>query len=217
MYNRADSEMPANKNVTFHRGTVDRENRERLLGQRGCVVWFTGLSGSGKSTIAREVETLLAAAGRLVYVLDGDNVRHGLNSDLGFSDADRQENIRRIAEVAALFVDAGIIVLTAFISPFVDDRERARAIIGPDRFVEVFVDTPLATCERRDPKGLYEKARSGAIAEFTGISSPYEPPLAPALVLQTTELGIRECAQRVQAELQHRELLTAVGNLSERT
>lgn len=179
------------ENIRRHDGTVSRTDREALLGQRGGVVWFTGLSGSGKSTVARAVETNLAATGRLVYVLDGDNVRHGLCADLGFSAADRTENIRRLAHVAALFVDAGVLVLTAFISPFRADRALARTLLGDD-FLEVFVDAPLATCEQRDPKGLYRKARAGEIREFTGISSPYEPPERPELHLPTGERSLTE-------------------------
>jgi len=179
------------KNIRRHDGAVSRADREALLGQRGGVVWFTGLSGSGKSTVARAVETNLAATGRLVYVLDGDNVRHGLCADLGFSAADRTENIRRLAHVAALFVDAGVLVLTAFISPFRADRALARTLLGDD-FLEVFVDASLATCEQRDPKGLYKKARAGEIREFTGISSPYEPPERPELVLPNGDRSLTE-------------------------
>lgn len=183
--------MPADRNIRMHTGAIARRDRERLLGQRGAVVWLTGLSGSGKSTIARELETRLYARGRLCCVLDGDNLRHGLCADLGFSAADRQENIRRLAHVAALFVDAGVLVLTAFISPFRADRALARTLLGAD-FLEVFVDAPLATCEARDPKGLYRKARAGEIREFTGISSPYEPPERPELVLPTGERSLTE-------------------------
>jgi len=179
------------KNLRRHDGSVHRTDREALLGQRGGVVWFTGLSGSGKSTVARAVEARLAAAGRLVYVLDGDNVRHGLCKDLGFSAADRTENIRRLAHVAALFVDAGVLVLTAFISPFRADRQVARTLLGAD-FLEVFVDAPLSVCEQRDPKGLYRKARAGAIPEFTGISSPYEPPERADLRLPTDRSTLTE-------------------------
>jgi adenylyl-sulfate kinase len=172
----------------------------RRLGQRGCVVWFTGLSGSGKSTVARALEESLAAEGRLVYVLDGDNIRTGLCSDLGFTAADRSENIRRIGHVAALFADAGAIVLTAFISPFRSDRAQARAIVGAD-FLEVFVDAPLNVCETRDPKGLYKKARAGQIAEFTGISSPYEPPERPELHLHNGERPLASVLADVRAAL----------------
>ncbi len=196
------------QNVTYHRGAVAREDRERLLGQRGCVLWFTGLSGSGKSTVCRAVEERLHRDGHLVQVLDGDNVRHGLCRDLGFADADRTENIRRIAEVAALSVDVGLIVLTAFISPFRADRDQARAVIGPDRFLEVFLDVPLAECEKRDPKGLYAKVRRGEIAEFTGVSSPYEPPLHPELTLRTAELSVDDSASRVVGHMLAHGLLT---------
>lgn len=196
------------RNLTLHPGTTTRLDREILLGQRGCLLWLTGLSGSGKSTIARAVEHRLAGLGRLVYVLDGDNVRHGLNADLGFSDRDRQENIRRIGEVAALFLDAGLITITAFISPFRADRERVRSIVGDERFLEIFVDTPLELCEQRDPKGLYRKARAGEIPDFTGISSPYEPPLAPAMTLRTGELDLDACVDAVIGELERRQVLS---------
>jgi adenylylsulfate kinase len=185
------------RNIVRHEGVVSRRDREQLLGQRGCVVWFTGLSGSGKSTVACAVEAQLQAAGRLSYVLDGDNVRHGLCADLGFSDEDRTENIRRIGHVASLICDAGAIVLTAFISPFRRDRSQVREVIGDSDFLEVYVDAPLDVCESRDPKGLYKKARSGDIPEFTGISSPYEPPDLPALRLQTGQMSLNDCASTV--------------------
>ena len=175
-------------NLHRHAGAVPRAARERALGQRGTVVWLTGLSGSGKSTLAHALEERLHRMGRTVYVLDGDNVRHGLCSDLGFGAADRHENIRRIGHVAALFADAGVLVVTAFLSPFRADREAARGTVGAD-FFEVFVDAPLAVCEQRDPKGLYRQARQGRIAEFTGISSPYEPPERPDLHLRTDRDG----------------------------
>jgi adenylylsulfate kinase len=192
----------------MHTGSVDREARERLLDQTGSCVWFTGLSGSGKSTISRALESELTAARKLTYVLDGDNLRHGLNSDLGFSAADREENIRRVAEVAALLVDAGLIVLTAFISPFRADRDKARAVIGKGRFVEVYVDTPIEVCERRDPKGLYQKARRGDIPDFTGITSPYEAPLAAELTLHADD-SVAAAAQRVFEYLDSSGLLRA--------
>ncbi|MBM4060860.1 MAG: adenylyl-sulfate kinase [Planctomycetes bacterium] len=195
------------RNLQRHDGTVSRRDRERLLGQRGAVVWFTGLSGSGKSTVARAVEQLLHGAGRLAYVLDGDNVRHGLCADLGFSAADRTENIRRIGHVAALLADAGLIVLTAFISPFRSDRAQARAVIGAD-FVEIHVDAPLDVCEQRDPKGLYRKARAGQLPEFTGIDSPYEPPERPDLRLPTGSQSLAESAAAVAALLRARGMLT---------
>ena len=195
------------RNIVRHEGVISRQDRERVLGQRGAVVWFTGLSGSGKSTVSRAVEERLTAAGRLVYVLDGDNVRHGLCADLGFSDEHRTENIRRIGHVAALFADAGVLVLTAFISPFKKDRAQVRDVVGDTDFLEVFVDAPLDVCESRDPKGLYKKARSGDIPEFTGISSPYEAPDDPALRLPTGELSLDECAAAVQTMLEQKAIL----------
>ncbi len=179
-------------NITWHDGHVGRKDREAILRQRGVALWLTGLSGSGKSTIAVALERELVARGHLAYVLDGDNVRHGLNKNLGFSPEDRTENIRRIAEVARLFTDCGVIVLTAFISPYRADRDAARAIFGAGDFVEVHVATSLATCEQRDPKGLYQKARAGQIPEFTGISAPYEPPERPELVLDAGVLSVEE-------------------------
>lgn len=194
------------RNIQRHDGEVSRHDRERLLGQRGTVVWFTGLSGSGKSTVARAVEKRLHDAGRLVYVLDGDNIRHGLCADLGFSPQDRTENIRRIGHVAALLADAGAIVLTAFISPYRSDRAQVRSVVGGD-FVEVHVDAPLDVCEARDPKGLYKKARAGQIPEFTGITAPYEPPENPDLRLRTGAQSLAESAAAVQELLRQRGLL----------
>lgn len=178
---------PLAQNVYHQALGITREHRERLNGHKGTVVWFTGLSGSGKSTLANALEEALHAQGKRTYILDGDNIRQGLNKDLGFSDADRVENIRRAAEVAKLMMDAGIIVMTAFISPFRADREMARELIGQDHFIEVFVDTPLEVCEQRDPKGLYKKARSGLIPNMTGIDSPYETPLRPEYVVSHAE------------------------------
>lgn len=198
----------SDRNLTRHTGSVTRRDRERLLGQHGAVVWFTGLSGSGKSTLACALEAKLIATGRLAYVLDGDNVRHGLCKDLGFSPADRTENIRRIGHVAALLADAGALVLTAFISPYRSDRAAARAIVG-DRFVEVFVDTPLAVCETRDPKGLYAKARRGEITEFTGVSAPYEAPERPELHLMSGASPIEELTSTVHQFLANRGFLSA--------
>ncbi|MBI4605727.1 MAG: adenylyl-sulfate kinase, partial [Planctomycetes bacterium] len=188
---------PRSENIRREVGRVTAADRQRLLGQRGLTIWLTGLSGSGKSSIAKEVERRLHEAGRHTYVLDGDNIRFGLNRDLSFSKADRTENIRRIAEVARLFNDAGTIVLVPVISPFVADRENARKVIGEDRFFEVFVDAPIEVCEQRDSKGLYRKARAGEISEFTGISSPYEPPESPALTLRTGEKRLEQCADAV--------------------
>ena len=188
---------PEKRDLFYHGGQVEPRQRERLLGQRGCVVWITGLSGSGKSTLARACEAELHRAGRLVYVLDGDNIRHGLNADLGFAPADREENIRRVGEVAALFADAGLITLVAFISPYRRDRERVRRRLGEGRFLEVYLEAPLEVCEQRDPKGLYRKARAGEIEDFTGVDAPYEPPPAPELVLPTARLDLAECTARL--------------------
>ena len=188
-------------NITWHEAVVTAEDREKLLNQKGCVIWFTGLSGSGKSTLANAVGQVLHQQQHHTYVLDGDNVRHGLNKNLGFSPEDREENIRRIGEVAKLFADAGTIVLTAFISPYRTDRDQARALIADGRFVEVFVDCALEVCEERDTKGLYKKARAGEIKEFTGISAPYEPPLNPEVTVDTAALSIEECAQAVVSVL----------------
>jgi len=198
------------KNLTLHHGEIRRDEREQLLHQRGCVVWLTGLSGSGKSTIAYALQEHLHDQGKLAYVLDGDNLRHGLNADLGFSAEDRRENIRRAGEVAALFADAGVLTITAFISPFRADRDRVRAAVGDDRFVEVFLDVPIEICEQRDPKGLYRKARAGEIAEFTGISSPYEPPLEPALTIRNAAASVGECVDLVRHELERRGMLGRV-------
>lgn len=184
-------------NIVWHDHHVTKAERSALKEQKPCILWFTGLSGSGKSTIANAVEAGLLAMGKHTYLLDGDNVRHGLNAQLGFSDDDRIENIRRIGEVAKLFADAGTIVLSAFISPFQGDRDRVRALVDAGEFIEVFVDTPLAVCEARDPKGLYKKARAGEIAHFTGIDSPYETPNAPELHLHNDGLSIQEAAQQV--------------------
>jgi bifunctional enzyme CysN/CysC len=180
------------QNVHQQALTIARADRENLNGHKGRVIWFTGLSGSGKSTIANALEVELHAQGRRTYLLDGDNVRQGLNKDLGFTDADRVENIRRIAEVAKLMMDAGMIVMTAFISPFRREREMARELIGPENFVEVYVSTPLAVCEERDVKGLYKKARSGLLPNMSGISSPYEPPLEAQITLNGNTSSIEE-------------------------
>jgi adenylyl-sulfate kinase len=190
-------------NIVLQKTAVSREDRVRVSGQRGAVLWFTGLSGSGKSTVASAVEQKLNAAGRLTYLLDGDNVRHGLNGDLGFSDTDRVENIRRVAHVAKLFWDANVITLVSFISPFRSERQFARELIGPD-FAEIFVDTPLELCEKRDPKGLYKKARTGEIPVFTGISSPYEAPEQPEIVLKTAEESLETFVDHVLAWLRYR-------------
>jgi adenylylsulfate kinase len=194
-------------NLTWAEASVTPSEREALLRQRGCVVWFTGLSGSGKSTIASALERALFERQHAAFILDGDNVRHGLNRDLGFSAADRDENIRRLAEVAKLFADSGLICITAFISPFRALRRQAREIIGADRFVEVYLNVPLALCEQRDPKGLYKKARAGAIAEFTGIDSPYEPPDTCELTLDTGAESVEAGVARLLETLASRGLI----------
>ena len=184
-------------------------DRERLLGQKGVVLWFSGLSGSGKSTVALALEQALFARGRLAYVLDGDNIRLRLNRDLGFSEADREENLRRVAEVGHLLTDCGVIVLSAFISPLRVSRARARAIIGPEHFLEIHVSTDLAVCEGRDVKGLYKKARAGEIPHFTGISSPFEPPESPDLALDTAALPVEASVERLLALLRDRGFIPA--------
>jgi adenylylsulfate kinase len=190
-------------NIYWHSHPVDRDSRAEQKGQEPLVIWFTGLSASGKSTIAGALEQILAHQGYHTYLLDGDNLRHGLCADLGFSDADRNENIRRVGEVAALMADAGLITLAAFISPFRRDRERVRAMVPQGRFVEVFVDTSLEGCEARDPKGLYAKARRGEIRGFTGIDSPYEPPKAAEVVLDGDVLSVPEAVNSLLAYLHH--------------
>ncbi len=189
--------QPKSQNITWSHSDVSAEERRALMGHGAATVWFTGLSGSGKSTIAVAVERQLVEQGRHAYVLDGDNIRHGLNSNVGFSPEDRTENIRRIGEVAKLFNHAGVIVMAAFVSPYREDRDRVRATLPEGMFVEVLVDCPLEECERRDVKGLYKKARAGEIAEFTGISAPFEPPEKPEIVLQSAESTVEECASQV--------------------
>lgn len=188
-------------NVTWHEHKVSREERESFLKQKGAVLWFTGLSASGKSTIANEVSYKLHKMKKFSYVLDGDNVRHGLNKDLGFSPEDREENIRRISEVANLFADAGVIAITAFISPYRKDRDFCRSLVGPRRFIEIFTKASIDTCEKRDPKGLYKKAKTGEIKEFTGISAPYEEPLNAELIIETDKYSIEESADIVMKKL----------------
>jgi adenylylsulfate kinase len=189
-------------NITWHPGQIRRSEREALLKQKGAVLWYTGLSGSGKSTLARAVEERLYKRGCLTYVLDGDNVRHGLNKNLGFSPEDREENIRRLGEVAKLFFDAAVIVMTAFISPYRKDRALARELIPPNRFVEVYCACSTETCEDRDPKGLYKMARAGEIKEFTGISAPYEAPENAEIMVPTEDLTIKESVDKVVAYLE---------------
>ncbi len=191
------------ENVTWHAGEVTRGDRERVTGGEGLTVWLTGLSGSGKSTIAVAVEAALLERGRHAYLLDGDNLRHGLNGNLGFSAEDRAENVRRVGEVAKLLADAGTVTLVSLVSPYVADRDRVRAMHDAAglRFVEVFVDTPLEECERRDPKGLYAKARAGELKVMTGIDDPYEPPPRPELVVRPAEQSVEQAAAAVVAAL----------------
>lgn len=194
-------------NVVWHQHKVTSNDRQKITGQKPCILWFTGLSGSGKSTIANAVEAALHSQGRLTYILDGDNIRHGLNKNLGFSDEDRSENIRRIGEVAKLFVDAGLIVLTAFISPFRADRDRVRSLVEEGEFIEIYVQCPLDSCEERDPKGMYKQARAGIIKEFTGIDSPYEKPAQPEIVVDTENWSIEQSVQHIMDYLKKRKIV----------
>jgi adenylylsulfate kinase len=196
-------------NVVWHEGHVEKAAREKLLGQRGCTIWLTGLPSSGKSTVAFSLEHALIQKGRLAYVLDGDNIRHGLNKNLGFSAEDRAENIRRIGEVAKLFADAGVITLTSFVSPYKADRDLVRKLHDDSKttFIEVFIDTPVEECEVRDPKGLYKKARAGEIKNFTGVSDPYEPPTKPEVVLKTKERSLEDCVVQLADYLEAKGLL----------
>ncbi|MGC2166384.1 MAG: adenylyl-sulfate kinase [Gallionella sp.] len=195
------------KNIVWHHATVTRARREQLNRHRGAIIWFTGLSGSGKSTLAHAVEESLYQRGCRTFVLDGDNVRHGLCSDLGFSSTDRVENIRRIGEMAKLFMEAGVIVLTAFISPFRNDREHVRGMVEHGDFIEVFCNAPIEICEARDVKGMYKKARAGLIPEFTGISSPYESPDNPELSVNTGGGELDDCVQQVMDGMTNRGLI----------
>ncbi len=195
-------------NITWHHGKISREDRSNLMGQKGVTVWLTGLSGSGKSTIAVELEHALIENGLHAYILDGDNVRHGLNKNLGFSPEDRSENIRRIGEVAKLFTDANMITITAFISPYKEDRDQARKLQGEGDFIEVYVKCPVEVCEERDTKGLYKKARKGEIKEFTGISAPYEEPDSPELTLDTSKLSVEDSTREILKYLEENGYIT---------
>lgn len=196
-------------NITWHEGSVRKEDRENLLGQRGVILWFTGLSGSGKSTLARHVENTLMEREHLTYVLDGDNIRHGLNKNLGFTPEDRKENIRRIGEVARLFADAGIITIAAFISPYQEDRDRIRGLMEEGEFLEIYVKVPLEVAEERDPKGLYKKARSGEIDNFTGIDAPYEEPENPEIVIDTGSTDLKESVRTIVRHLESHQIIAA--------
>jgi len=200
----------SNKNIVWHDHHVSKEERSSIKDQKPCILWFTGLSGSGKSTIANAVESKLLELKKHTYLLDGDNVRMGLNKGLGFSDEDRIENIRRIGEVSKLFVDAGTIVLTAFISPFQEDRDQVRKLVTENEFIEVFIDTPLDVCESRDPKGLYQKARKGEIPHFTGISSPYEAPISPEIHILNDKTSIENVTEQIISYLEDKGYLKHV-------
>lgn len=195
------------KNIKWHEHKVTQLDREKLLNQKGVVLWFTGLSGSGKSTIANEVAYSLNKRGKLAYVLDGDNIRHGLNKNLGFSAEDRDENIRRICEVSKLFADAGLITCTAFISPYKKMRDFCRELIDPGRFFEIYCKASLETCENRDPKGLYKKAREGKVKEFTGVSAPYEEPDNPEIIMDTDKYNVRECVEIILNKLKKEKII----------
>ncbi|AZN31618.1 adenylyl-sulfate kinase [Pseudoalteromonas agarivorans] len=201
--------MSQDENIVWHAQTVSRDKKQQHKGHKPVLLWYTGLSGSGKSTVANAVEAKLFSLGCHTYLLDGDNVRMGLNKGLTFSDEDRIENIRRISEVAKLFVDAGLIVSTAFISPFKADRAQARSIVNEGEFVEVFIDTPLAVCESRDPKGLYKKARAGEIPNFTGISSAFDVPENPDIHVKTAEQTIEQCADQIVDYLINNKIVNA--------
>jgi len=201
------TQPPISSNVVWHHATVTRARREQQNNHRGAILWFTGLSGAGKSTLAHAVEEELHQRGCRTFVLDGDNVRHGLCGDLGFSNEDRIENIRRVGEVAKLFMEAGIIVLTAFISPFRSDRERVRGMVEHGDFIEIYCDSSIEVCETRDVKGLYKKARAGQIAEFTGISSPYEVPESPEITVRTGTVELEVCVQQVLAQLETHQVI----------
>jgi len=209
-----NSQRPLSKatNIVWHQSSVDRESRIQQRGHGSAILWFTGLSGSGKSTLANAVNVALHKNGYSTYVLDGDNIRHGLCKDLGFSDLDREENIRRIGEVSKLFLDAGIIVLTAFVSPFRIDRDNARALVGENDFIEIYCSADLDICETRDTKGLYAKARKGDIKEFTGISSPYEEPHSPELKIDTGNIDIDECVDMVINFLLNRNIISNISS-----
>ena len=203
------TQPPTSTNVIWHHATVTRARREAQNGHRGAIIWLTGLSGAGKSTLAHAVEEELHQMGCCTFVLDGDNVRHGLCGDLGFSNEDRIENIRRVGEIAKLFMEAGVIVLTAFISPFCSDRERMRGMVEHGDFIEIYCDSPIAVCESRDVKGMYKKARAGQIAEFTGISSPYEAPENPELTVDTGAAELDACMQQVIREMMQRGIISS--------
>lgn len=188
--NLSTEHLTLNTDIVWHDHKITKKDRSKLTDQKPCILWFTGLSGSGKSTIANALEEILYHNGNFTYLLDGDNVRHGLNKDLGFDDKSRIENIRRVGEISKLLIDSGLIVLTAFISPFSSERKLVKELVEPNEFIEIFIDTPLSVCEKRDPKGLYKKARSGEIKDFTGIDSPYEAPVSPDIHIVNDNISI---------------------------
>jgi len=212
MEQKSQSSQSKATNIVWHQSSVNREARSQQRGHRSAILWFTGLSGSGKSTLANAVNLSLHKNGYSTYVLDGDNIRHGLCKDLGFSDDDREENIRRIGEVSKLFLDAGVIVLTAFVSPFRVDRNNVRSLVGEDDFVEIYCSADLGVCETRDTKGLYAKARNGEIKNFTGISSPYEDPKFPELKIDTGNLEIDKCVEIVTNLLVKKKIISKISH-----
>ncbi len=202
-------------NIVWHQHKVLKGDRAKIKGHNPCILWFTGLPSSGKSTIANELESALFQMGIHTYLLDGDNVRHGLNKNLGFSVEDRQENIRRIGEVAKLFVDAGVLVLTAFISPFTEDRQAARKLVKEGEFIEVYAKCSLDVCKERDPKGLYQKAINGKIKDFTGISHPYEEPPNPEIIIETDKYSVEECVKKIITYLEENNVINNQGGVNE--
>jgi adenylylsulfate kinase len=199
--------MKRSNNITWHHSSITKQKRHLMNGHKSCVLWFTGLSGSGKSTLANAVDQALHREQYRSYVLDGDNIRHGLNRDLSFGAEDRKENIRRIGEVAKLFVDSGVIISSAFISPFLADRELVRKMFEPEEFIEIYLECPIGVCEDRDPKGLYKKARNGEITDFTGISSPYEPPIHPEITIESDKMTIDQSVRKIIAYLKNKKIL----------
>lgn len=204
---------PKSKNITWHKPLITRADREERNRYNGVVLWLTGLPSSGKSTLGHEVERLLFERGCNSCVLDGDNIRHGLNKNVGFSPEDRKENIRRIGEVAKLFAEAGVIVFTAFISPYREDRDQARALNEPGRFFEIYCECSVGECEKRDPKGIWQRARKGEIEEFTGVSAPYEEPLTPEIIVQTDKCGLEECAEQIMRYLEEQGVIPPLQGL----
>ncbi len=203
--------MQESPNVVWHHATITKEDRFKQQGQKGCVIWLTGLPSSGKSTLAHEIEAKLYEMGKRTYVLDGDNIRHGLNHNLGFSPEDREENIRRVGEVAKLFADAGIIALAAFIAPYREDRDNIKNSMSDGEFIELYVKCSVSECENRDPKGMYKKAREGEIKEFTGVSAPYEEPANPEIIVDTEKHTLEECANQVIDYLEQKQILRING------